>query len=188
MAEIVIKWADANLKRFDNQLKALGKDAPKALQRAVARAGDSTRTQVVRALTKQTGLPRATIVRAIKTRRPSWTDFTYTMTTTGGDISLKYFQPRETAKGVTAKPFGKRDLFEGSFLKGGKWPNRAEKMAFGGHAFHRVGSGRLPVEMTKSKVIIPDEMVKGETEAAFREHGMKMLEKRVAHEIGRLLK
>lgn len=184
---ISFRWSNDAIQRFDNQIKALGKEAPKALQRAVARAGDQARTQVYRALTKQTGLPRKTIVKAIKVTRPSWTDLSYTMETRGGPVSVKYFSPRETRKGVVAKPFGQKTLFPGSFMKGGRFPNRSGNV-FGGHAFHRVTSKRFPIEKTKTDVVIPDEMLKGATLKAFNETVDKVLPKRVEHELGRLLK
>lgn len=184
---MTFRWSNDAIKRFDNQLKALGKEAPKALQRAIARAGDQARTQVYRALTKQTGLPRKTIVKAVKVKRPSWTDLSYTMTTEGGNISLKYFSPRETRKGVVAKPFGKSTLFAGSFMKGGRFPNRSGNV-FGGHAFHRLTGKRFPIEKTKSEVVIPEEMIKGETLKVFNQTVDKVLPARVEHEIGRLLK
>lgn len=184
---ITYRWT-GDLKRFDNQIKALGKEAPKALQRAVARAGDMARTQVYRTLTKQTGLPRKTIVKAIRTTRPSWTNLSYTMETTGGDISLKYFKPKENADGVSAAPWGKRVTYAGAFMRGGPWPNRSKGLAFGGHAFHRLSKKRTPIEKTKSGVIIPDEMLKGATAAAFDRVVSEALPKRVAHELDRLLK
>lgn len=175
------------LRRFDNQIKSLGKDGPKVLQRAVARAGDTTRTQVRRALTVQTGLPAKTITKAIKVTRPRWTNLAYVMETTGGDISLKYFKPKETADGVSAAPWGKRDTFVGAFLRGGPWPDRG-RLVFHGHAFHRTGASRTPIEMAKSGLYIPKEMVDGATAAAFNRVGLAKLQERVQHEIGRLLK
>lgn len=184
---IVISIQGDGFRRFDNQIKALGKDGPKVLQRAVARAGDMTRTQVYRSLTQQTGLPRKTIVKAIKVTRPSWTNLSYTMTATGGDISLKYFSARETRKGVSARPWNKRQVFPGTFIKGGRFPSRTGVVG-GGHAFRRTSASRFPIEIVKSGLYIPTEMVSGATKAAFETVGMKGLQQRVEHEIGRLLR
>lgn len=187
MATISFRWKDDGLRQFDNMIKAVGDQAPKALQRAVARAGDQAKTQVIRTLTKQTGLPRRTIVKAVKVTRPSWTNLAYTMTTEGGKVSVKYFSPRETKKGVVAKPFGSRTLFPLSFMKGGKWPDRTGNI-FAGHAFRRIGGKRLPIEKTKTDVVIPDQMLQGATLQVFNKTVDKVLPKRVEHELGRLLK
>lgn len=185
---LVIRWGDVSgLRRFDNQIKALGKDSRKVMQRALARSGDMARTQVYRALTRQTGLPRRTIVKALKVKRPFYGDFTYSISARGGNISLKYFKPRETRKGVSAMPFGKRKVFAGSFMRGGRFPNRVS-LKLGGHVFQRVGSGRVPIELLDSGVIIPKEMVTGATADAFQRTVREVLPRRIEHELGRMLK
>jgi len=183
---LVIRWQNVDgMIRFDNALKALGdKKMRQVLQRGVARVGDMAKTQVIRALTAQTGLKRATIVKAVKVKRPDYGDLSYVMTTRGGDISLKYFSPRETRKGVSANPFGKRTMFAGAFLKGGRFPNRVP-LGMGGHVFQRVGAGRVPIELKNSGVIIPAEMVKGATAAAFTSTVARVLPQRIEHEITR---
>ena len=144
------------------------------------------RTQVYRALTRQTGLKRQVIVRALKIRRPSYDDLRYEIRASGGDIALKYFSPRETRAGVSAAPFGKRTVFPHTFMKGGRFPNRSG-LVFQGHVVKRVGSDRFPVVVQKSGVIIPNEMVTGETAAAFLRTGREVLVRRVEHELARLM-
>lgn len=184
--QLVVRWGDvAGVFRLDNALKSLEpKQMKLIMQRSLGRAGDMAKTQVIRALTAQTGLKRATIVRAVKVRRPHFGDLSYTMTTHGGDISLKYFGARETRKGVSAAPFGGRRVFPGSFLKGGRWPDRVP-LNMGGHVFQRVGAGRTPIELLDSGVIIPVEMVKGATAEAFTSTVARVLPQRVEHEISR---
>ncbi len=184
--QLVVRWQDVEgMRRFDNALKSLGDGKMRqVLQRGVAYAGDRAKTQVTRALTAQTGLKRATIVRAIKVKRPNYGDLTYEMRTRGGDISLKYFAPRETRKGVSAKPFGQRQVFAGSFLKGGRFPNRVP-LNMGGHVFQRSGAARVPIELLDSGVVIPAEMVKGATADAFTSTVARVLPQRVEHEITR---
>jgi hypothetical protein len=188
MEVLTIRWSDVgDLKRFDNGIKALGKDAPKVMQRALTRSGDMAKTRVIRALTKQTGLKRKVIVRAIKVKRPSFVDLTYEMRASGGDIALKYFSPRETRAGVSATPFGKRKVFPATFMKGGRFPNRSG-VVFHGHVVKRAGSGRFPIEIQKSGVIIPNEMVTGATADEFLSVVRLNLPRRVEHELGRLLR
>src|SRR5690606_7015065 len=126
------------------------------------------------------------IVRTVKIKRPSYTDLTYEMRASGGDVALKYFDPRETRKGVSARPFGKRQVFPSTFMKGGRFPNR-KGMVFNGHVMKRVGPDRFPIEVQKSGVIIPEQMVSGETAAAFQRVVREVLPRRVEHELWRLL-
>lgn len=188
---ITMKWADVSgIKRFDNALKSLGdKKMKQVLNRAVNRTGDTSRTIVKRTLAKQTGLQQKVIHKALKVRRSSWGRLEYRMLTRGGDISLKYFKARETRKGVSAAPFGKRQVFANSFMKAGKFPRRIIVGKLKGHVFTPASSlkkwGR-PMERVKSGVIIPREMVQGDTASAFDEASAKTLPKRVAHEINRL--
>lgn len=72
------------------------------ITRALNRTGDMAKTQVVRALAKQTGLPQKTIRKVLRAKRASWQDLEYRLSASGGDVSLKYFKARETRRGVTA--------------------------------------------------------------------------------------
>jgi hypothetical protein len=187
MTVLQIRWQDVDgLRRFDNGIKALGEDGRKVMQRALARSGDMARTQVYRALTKQTGLKRKVIVRALKIKRPSYTDLTYEMRARGGEIALKYFDPRETRAGVSAAPFGKRRVFPSTFMKGGRFPNRSG-MVFQGHVLKREGADRFPIKVQKSEVVIPNEMITGATADAFLNTVRARLPQRVEHELARLL-
>ena len=181
---IAVRWGNrSGMVKFARLVDAIGNgQLVHASNRAVNWTGDRTRTRVRRALTKQTGLKAGTIRKAIKTRRSSWGTLTYTMSSFGGDISLKYFGARETRKGVSAAPFGKRQIFPGTFIKGGRFPKRVA-LNKGSHVFKRVGSGRLPIEKQLSGVIIPREMVRDQSADAFDKSAVQ-LEARFAHEIG----
>lgn len=174
------------LQRFENMLGALGAEAPKAVNRALNRAGDMAQVRVVRTLAKQTGLPAKTIRKAVRVKRSTWADMTYTMRSAGGDVSLKFFKPRETRSGVSAAPFGQRQVFEGSFIKGGQFPRRV-LLSMGDHVFQRDGLARLPIDKLDSGVVIPAEMVRGATRDVFEEIVEDVLPLRLDHEISRLL-
>ena len=176
-----------DLERFGNMIGALGQDGPKAVNRALNRTGDMARTRVVRALAKQTGLPQKTIRKAVKVKWSSWQDLEYRLSSSGGDVSLKYFKARETRKGVTAFVRGERELFEGSFIKGGSFARgRVVAQGLNGHVFQRIG-GRTELEKLKSGVFIPIEMVEGATAAAFEDVVADVLPRRLDHEINRSL-
>lgn len=177
------------LQRFENMLGALGADAPKAVNRAINRTGDMARTQVVRTLAKQTGLPQKTIRKSVKVKRSSWADLEYRLKSAGGDVSLKYFKKRETDDGVRAYLGQARgwDWFAESFFRGGRWPGPRKEISWShGHVFVRAG-GRTDLEKVTSGVFIPVEMVEGATARAFEATVAQTLPRRLDHEISRIL-
>lgn len=205
------RWADENLKRFGKKLVELNRRFPKVLPRIVNQVGDRAKTQVIRKLRIQTGLPRATIVKAVgnpaKARRGR---LAYTMVTRGGNIRLKYLAPRETRPGVTALPWGKRQLFPGTFMKGGRFPNRKVVEQFDGHVYRRLGYGERygggspvgrylrfradparakgdRITQVRSGMAIPTEMTTGATKAAFERIAGPLLQQRVDAAIRKLI-
>lgn len=178
-----------DLQRFENMLGALGAQAPKAVNRALNRTGDMARTQVIKTLAKQTGLPQKTIRKSVKVKRSSWSDLEYRLKSAGGDVSLKYFKKRETDDGVRAYLGDARgwEWFAESFFRGGRWPRPRKPISWGhGHVFVRVG-GRTDLEKVTSGVFIPLEMVDGATAKAFEDAVTKNLPRRLDHEISRIL-
>ena len=111
-----IRWQDiSGLIRADNALKRLDSHAKHlVLQRAVNHTGDKARTQVIKALAKQTGLSQELIRKAVRVGRAwgagadaeTFTEgrgsLTYTLSTKGGDISLKYFKASVEKSGEQA--------------------------------------------------------------------------------------
>lgn len=152
--------------------------------RVTNRVGDMGRTQVRRTLPRQTGLRRKVIVQAVRTTRATAASLAYTMTANGGRIALKHFSARETRGGVSAAPRGQRQIFAGTFIKGGLFPNRVG-IGMGGHVFERLGSARTPIEKQKSDVSIPEEMVIGATADAFSNTARSVFPRRLRHEVER---
>ncbi|HEV7436982.1 MAG TPA: hypothetical protein VGO22_19270, partial [Pseudorhizobium sp.] len=145
-------------------------------------------TQVIRNLVKQTGMPRKTIVEAVgDPARAHNGRMSYEMVTRGGNIRLKYLDPSETEAGVVAKPFGKRTLFPGAFLKGGAFPGRKNVADFKGHAFYRLNKSGSKITYARSGVFIPKEMTRGATKAAFLQTAAPILRERVEAAIVKLL-
>jgi hypothetical protein len=194
--KLEIRWADKALARFGSDVDRLNREFPKVLPRIVNQVGDRAKTQVIRNLTKQTGLPRKTIVKAIgdPSRASAGTGkLSYQMTTRGGNIRLKYFAPKETRPGVVAKPFGQRTLFAQTFMFGGRFPNR-HGGNFDGNVMKRIGYGDRAdgsrgekLTQVRSGVFIPEEMTKGATAAAFERTAALLLEERVNAAIKKLL-
>ncbi|UYO50320.1 hypothetical protein KQX64_07020 [Rhodopseudomonas palustris] len=169
--------------RWHNQLAALGAERGKLVMcRALNHEGKKAKTQVVRALSGQTGLARQVIARAVRSKQ-AWADNTsYVLESRGGDVRLKFFRARETQTGVTAYPWGGLHNYAGYWIKGGRWPSRVA-LSFSGEVKYRVGKSRTPTKTAKSGVVIPAEMMQGATLAAF-EGATAGLADRIVHEIG----
>jgi hypothetical protein len=190
-----------DVSRLANVLASAGEKMPVAVARAINHTGNKARTAMVKSLTVQTGLKRKVIVKALKTRRAAQKgDLAYTIYSRGGDISLKYFKPREASGGVTAFPWGKRKHYRGFFMKSGRskkfgkgfiGPIKGRRLLpkLGGHVYQNVEGGKWTgkFELQDSGVIIPNEMVTGATEAAFYEVAQRDLADRLAHELYRVL-
>jgi len=187
------------LARLGNQIGAAGKGAPLALARAINHTGAKAKTQMVRALVPQTGLKRRTIVKALRENHASAGSLIYTIKSHGGNIRLKHFGARETRQGVSAAPWGKRDIWHHTFMKAGWWPKRVTKSNWNGQVFERVGSKTTTQHSTKgyrgmdrftvvrSGLFIPTEMVQGASAAAFNSMAASDLPARLEHELGRII-
>jgi hypothetical protein len=183
---LTIEFDARGLVSLGDVLGRLGERAPMVLRRALNHTGDRAATQVVRALTKQTGLKHRVIVRAVHRERARDAALVYRLLARGGDVRLKYFAARETRKGVSAAPLGRRQVFAGTFLRGGVFPDRVA-LSLGGQVFQRAGKTRLPISVLRSGVYIPQQMVEGATAEAFTTTVAANLPGRVAHEVSRIL-
>jgi hypothetical protein len=175
----------ATIRALEKRFRAAGKNTKPALARAVKRAGDMALTAMTRSLTRQTGLKRKTIVKALK-KEGGRGSLSYAIRSAGGDVSLKYFGARETRAGVSAKPFGARMVVKRVFMKGGRFPKRVP-LNLGGHVFRREAGSRFPIAKVKSGVVIPAQMVTGATKSAFEKTASTQFLKRIQHELERLL-
>lgn len=185
--------------RLGNQIGAAGAKAPLALARAINHTGAKARTKMIRVLVPQTGLKRGTIVRALRETKAGAGSLTYTIRAKGGDVSLKYFAPRETRAGVSAAPWNKRSVYGSSFMKAGWWPRRVSKPNWNGHAFYRTGTktgtqhptkgkrGMDRFEKAKSGLFIPTEMISDASAGAFNSMVATDLPARLEHELARVI-
>lgn len=158
------------------KLASIGKNIAPALVRAVNHTGDKARTQVVRALVKQTGTKYGAVRKVLSTRLASSSRLVYRIIGSGGYMSLKEFGARQTSKGVSAAPWGKRRVFPHTFIV----------PSLGGHVFERRGRQRLPIRKLWGPAI-PKEMLKDQSRQAFETTVATELPARVEHEIGAIL-
>lgn len=180
-------WADAHLALYEKRIDQLHSRFPKVLPRIVNQVGNRAKTQVIRNLTSQTGLPRKTIVKAVGNPSPARPGkLSYEMVTRGGNIRLKYLAPRETRPGVVAKPWNKKTLFPSTFMKGGAFPNR-HGGKFNGHVMRRLNTSGTKLTQARSGMFIPVEMTSGATAAAFERTAAPLLKTRVDAALNKLL-
>ena len=158
--------ARANL---ENSLAALGLQMPVALARGVNTTGDKVHRDATDAHQADRPPPSDEHPGG-ETSRASWGNLTYKLTSRGGDISLKYYKPRETKGGVSAKLPTGQIFIGGAFLKSGARPRRYAK-SLQGHVYLNASGGGgawgQPITKQKSGIYIPDEMVSGATRVAF---------------------
>ncbi|WP_181461089.1 hypothetical protein [Candidatus Bartonella washoeensis] len=63
----------------------------------------------------------------------------------GTPIPLKFFQARETKRGVTYKMFGKKEILPHAFIKGGSFPKRVDLKKLNGNVFQRADGDQFPI-------------------------------------------
>src|ERR1700733_5258727 len=86
-----------------------------ALRLAINDAGNAARTQVVRTLGRQMGLPYAAVRQGLTTR-PATRGPVYEINSNSGDLSLQSFGAGQRRTGVSARPWGQRRVFLGTFM------------------------------------------------------------------------
>jgi len=188
MEVLSMKWADRNLLEYGKRISELNSRFPKVLPRIVNQVGNKTKTVVIRELTKQTGLPRQVVVKAIGSPTVARSGrYVYDMITRGGNIRLKYLRAKEVDGGVMARPFGKPTLYPGAFMKGGCFPDRKAVSQFNGHAFFRLNKSGSKITFARSGVFIPVEMTNGATAASFHRVAAPLLKQRVEAALAKLV-
>jgi hypothetical protein len=188
-------WSDVTgIRELDRAMSKLsGRTIRLIGSRSLNRAGSQGRTRTGRALVKQTGLKLRTVRAAMVPVRASASSLVYRIKARGGDIALKHFDARETRSGVSARPFGQRKIFKGTFMRAGwNWSKRVVKPNWNGQVFERTGAktkgsyGAMDeFRKKKSGVILPRELVKGASAEAWNSTVAKVLPMRVIHEVKR---
>ncbi|MFG1370707.1 phage tail protein [Xanthobacter oligotrophicus] len=171
---ISVEWQ--GLARIRELLERAAQVSPQAVARALNRTVEKARTDVTRALVKQTGLKFGTVRKATSLWRASAGSLTAEIRAKGGYTSLKEFSARQTKKGVSAAPWGRRQVFDHTFMV----------KRYGGHVYKREGKDRFPLRKLYGPAI-PVEMVKGASRDAFFRAVESELPKRLDHELGRVL-
>lgn len=174
--EVRVDLLDEAVARFGNQLSALGNGlARTVMARALNHEGDKGRTQVKRALVKQTGIKYGKVNQAVKTIHANAGSLLYTLEARGDETNLGLFGARQGKRGVSAAPWAKRRVFKKSFAIG----------AYSGKVYTRTSKKRFPLRPLWGPNIAR-ELVKDETAATFQSGAANIVD-RIAHEIAREL-
>ena len=173
--QLVVNARDQVLAKYGNQLAALGGGQARiAMSRALNHEGDKGRTQVKRALVKQTGIKYGAVDKAMATIRATPATLTYRLKARGNETNIAWFGGAQRQKGVSAAPWNKRRIFAHSFI--------VPKF---GRAFIRTSKKRLPIRWLYGPNLAR-ELVK-DTSAAAWQSGVANLVARIGHEIARML-
>lgn len=193
MSTTKIEFSDQVLFQFENQIKALGEgDARKALARAVNHTTRKVRTRVIRAIVRQSSIPRSIVARSIRLQLAAHKGsgpLEGIVYASGNPISLKHFKARQMSYGVRAKVWGEWRRYPNHFM--GPRPGViAPKLR--GHVFQRtmdetwINGKRTPIELQYGPSV-PQELVKGESAEVFHQMTAEDLPARARHELARLL-
>ena len=159
-------------------LEPFGARLPNAQANVLNRVGTKTRNAVIPALTKQTGLSKRIITKAVKMARASPQNPRVMLITRGGEISLRYFGAHEEGGGVAATVKGDRMFYAGAFRRSGPKGRRQMVPKLNGQVYVNEAGGRWGslvkketgkslIRVKKSGVYIPVATVTGETAKAF---------------------
>ncbi|GLK71278.1 hypothetical protein KHC23_10910 [Ancylobacter dichloromethanicus] len=173
--KIILTANDAVLLRFGTRLSALGATETKAVMKsALWRGGNLARTQVKRALVKQTGIKYGLIDKAMQTKFRDTPHLLYELEATGDETNLNLFGAIQRKKGVSARPWNQRRTFKGSFF------------AYNGRVYRRLTEKRGPIKPLYGPNI-GRELVKDYSLRAWEAFPPSLV-KRVEHEIQRRIK
>jgi hypothetical protein len=138
--------------------------------------GNAARTQVTRTLARQMGLPVGTVRQGLTTKPAAPRSMDYEILSRGGYLSLRSFDAEQRRAGVSARPWGKRRIFRGTFAV----------RSLGGQVFRRTTSARFPIVKLWGPAM-PQEMVRGAVPTAFETAVRERLPARLAHHLDQLM-
>ncbi len=177
MADIRITFDMSGFQTWIDEIDRIADELPGAVSRALNRTGDMATTKVGRVLADETGAHVHDVRDAIEQFPSTPDDLTYTISISGEWMPLSEFDPHQTRKGISARPWGERRLFPGTF----QIPSGGE------HVFAREGRERLPIrELWGPNLAI--EASRGEVEQVVRDVVAEVMPERLAHELDRVLK
>jgi hypothetical protein len=156
------------------RLEGMPERMNEAAMHALNRAGDQAVTLIGRELAEATGAGVRTVREHISTKRANF-DLEYIIEIAGEAMPLSEFAPRETQRGISARPWGERRTFPGTF----------HIPAGGERVFARASDERLPLKQLWGPSPAK-EFERGDMIEKIRAMVGDAFERRFRHEIGRL--
>ncbi|WP_144756246.1 hypothetical protein [Bartonella saheliensis] len=101
----------------------------------------------------------------------------------GTPIPLKFFQAKETKRGVTYKLFGKKQILPHGFIKGGNFPKRVD-LKMGGNVFQKDDGDKFPIAKQEGPSIATV-MSKPEIANAIAQYANERLTKNIQRQLAR---
>lgn len=173
-SEIVVEWND---REWTSMLRAMGeKDGRKVARTAINQTARQTRTEAARRIAKLMGIKVGEARKALQIIFASQNRLEARVIASGRPRNLIHFQARQTRKGVTAKAWGTRKLYKGSFIITSP---QGQKLVM-----KRRGKDRLPIEPLWGPSV-PDTMVNEEIRAALQQVIVERLPKNLRRQYER---
>ena len=146
-----------NLPALLKALEKLGeKKFARAARWALGKAGDRGYTASKRSIAKELGLKQAVVAADMRKKMPA--QFEFVVDSEGARLPLRYYSPRQTKKGVTARIYGRRILHPHAFII----------RRYDGNVYRRLTKRRFPIKKLTGPAI-PIEMVREHSVEAFRD-------------------
>ncbi|WP_375676808.1 MULTISPECIES: hypothetical protein [unclassified Bartonella] len=102
----------------------------------------------------------------------------------GTPIPLKFFQARETKRGVTYTLFGKKEILPHAFIKGGCFPKCVELKKLNGNVFQRADGDQFPIAKQEGPSIA-GMMSKPEIASAIAQYANERLTENIQRQLKR---
>jgi len=178
--KVLTVLAGTGLETFRAGFARLGEEGPSIMAGLLNAGGLALRTRTVAKETEQTGLKESTVDRAQVAVEASPGRLSFSIQVEGGNIRLKHFGAQESGGGVTARPWNRPTFYPGAFITSGRQGARAPAPKLHGQVYRAKSEtsrrwGR-PITQVKSGLFLPDELVKGETIAAWEEGTAPLLD------------
>jgi len=146
-----------NLSALVSALERMGeKKFTRAAHWALGKAGDRGYTASKRSIAKELGLKQAVVAADMRKKMPA--RFEFVVDAQGARLPLRYYHPRQTKKGVTARIYGRRILHPHAFII----------RRYDNNVYRRLTRSRFPIKKLTGPAI-PIEMVREHSVEAFRD-------------------
>lgn len=114
MVAMVVK---NNMRQVGRNLRTVERqEMPKIMTQALNRTAANVRTQTSRTIAKESGLKVGAVRAAITVGKAHWQNLKARVVSIGRAKNLASFGARETRRGISARAYGKRRVYRGTFF------------------------------------------------------------------------